>query len=49
MHLWLDSIYEAIGEALGDFLYVDSKTSDIFHLMYAHLLAKMDISKGLPE
>ena len=49
MHLWLDSIYEAIGEAIGDFLYVDSDTLDILHSTYVCLLVEMDISKGLPE
>ena len=49
MHLWLDSIFEAIGESLGDFLYVDSITSNFLHSTYARLLVEMDLSKGLPE
>ena len=49
MHLWLDYVYEAIGEAIGDFLYVDSDTLDILELTYALLLVEMDISKGLPK
>lgn len=47
--LWLDSVYEAIGAAIGDFLYVDPDTSDILHSTYARFLVEIDISKGLPE
>ena len=44
LHLWLDSVFEAIGETLGDFLYVDPVTSDFLHSTYARLLVEMDLS-----
>lgn len=49
IHLWQDSIFEAIGNALGVFLYVDSDTSDIFHSTCARFLVELDVSKGLPK
>ena len=35
MHLLLDSILESVGDAIGDFLFVDSATSDVLHLTCA--------------
>ena len=49
MHLWLDSVLETIGDAIGDFLYVDSDTSDVLHSTCAQILIEMDVSKGLLE
>ena len=49
MHLWQDSVFETIGNAIGDFLYVYSDTSDIFHSTCARILVELDVSKGLPE
>ena len=49
IHLWLDSVLEAIGGALGDFQIVDSATSDILHSTFARILVEMDVSKGLLE
>ncbi len=49
LHLWQDSIFETIGNAIGDFLYVDADTSDILHSTCARFLVDLDISKGLPE
>ncbi|XP_057866205.1 uncharacterized protein LOC131073721 [Cryptomeria japonica] len=48
LHLWFDSLLEAIGNALGDFLMVDIDSSSLLHSTYACLLVEMDISKGLP-
>lgn len=49
LHLWLDSVLEAVGDAIGDFQMVDSKSSDIFHTTYARILVVVDILKGLSE
>ena len=49
MHLWQDCVFETIGNASDDFLYVDSDTSDIFHSTCAQILVELDVSKGLPE
>ena len=38
LHLWLDSVLEAVGEALRDFLLVDTMSSNVFHIVYAHIL-----------
>ena len=43
-----DSILEEVGATLGDFLMVDSKSSNIIHSTYAHILVHIDDSKGLP-
>ena len=43
MHLWIDSVLETIGESLGDFLHVDSATSDVLHSTCARILVEMDI------
>ena len=31
MHLWLDSVLESVGDAIGEFLFMDSATSDGLH------------------
>lgn len=49
LHIWHDSVFEAIGNAIGEFLYVDSDTSDILHSTCAQILVELDVSKGLPE
>jgi hypothetical protein len=49
LHLWLDSVLESVGNALGDFRCVDTATSDIFHSTVARVLVEVDTSKGLPE
>lgn len=49
MHLWRDSIFETINNAISDFLYIDSNTTDIFYLTHAQILVEMDVSKGLLE
>ena len=46
LHLWLDLILEAMGEALGIF---DSASSNVFQMTYAHILVEIDVSKGLLE
>ena len=47
LHLWLDLVLEAMGDAIGDFQMVDSKSSDILHTTYARILMVVDVSKGL--
>ena len=49
LHLWLDSVLEAVGDALKDFLIVDTASSNVFHTTYARILVEIDISKGLLE
>ena len=49
MHLWLDSVLESVGAAIGDFLFVDLATFDVLHSMCAQILVELDISKGFPE
>ena len=49
MHLWLDFVLESVGHAIGNFLFVDSDTSDILHLTCARILVEFDVSKGLLE
>lgn len=34
LHLWLDSILESIGDAIGDFQTVDMVTSYVLHLIF---------------
>ena len=48
LHLWVDSILEVVGEALRDFLLVDTISSNMFRMMYAHILVEINVSKGLP-
>ena len=48
LHFWLDLVLEAMGEALGDFLLVDSVSSNVYRTVYAHILV-IDISKGIPK
>lgn len=38
-----------MGEALGDFLLVDSASSNVYRKTYARILVEIDVSKGLPE
>lgn len=49
LHLWQDSVLEAVGNALGDFRCVDIATTDIFHSTVARVLVEVDTSKGLPK
>ena len=49
MHLWLDSILESVGDAIGDFQIVDIATSNVLHSTFACTFVEMDVSKGLPE
>ena len=49
LHLWLYSVMEAVGEALGDFLMVDIASSNVHQMTYAHILMETDVSKGLPK
>lgn len=49
LHLSLDLVLEVVGDAIGDFQMVDSKSSDILHTTYARILVVVDISKGLPK
>ena len=49
LHFWQDSVLEAIGDALGDFILVDSVSSNVYRTTFARILVEMDISKGLPE
>lgn len=49
LHLWLDLVLEAVGEALGEFFLVDTMSSIVFQMTYAHILMEIDVSKGLPE
>ena len=48
LHLWVDSVLEAMGEAIGDFLLVDYASSNVYRTTYARILVEVDISKGLP-
>ena len=47
--MWLDLILEVVRDAIGDFQMVDSKSSNILHTIYIHILVVVDTSKGLPE
>ena len=49
LYLWLDLVLEAMGDPIGDFQMVDSKSLDILHTTYAHIFMVIDISKGLLE
>jgi hypothetical protein len=49
LHLWLDYVLEAMGNAIEDFILVDSACSRVYRMMYARILVEMNISKGLPE
>lgn len=46
LHLWVDSLLEEVGEALGDFLMFDSNSFNIRHSTYARILVDIDVSKG---
>ena len=41
----MDFVLQVVGEALRDFLLVDSMTSNVFQTMYALILVEIDISK----
>lgn len=47
LHLWANPLLEEVGDALGDFLMVDDKPSDILHSTFARILVDIDVSKGL--
>ena len=49
MNLWLDYVLESVGDAIGDFMLVDSATSDVLHSTYVRILLEMDVSNDLPE
>lgn len=49
LHLWVDSLLDAVGDVIGDFLMVDDESSDIMHSTYVRILVEVDISKGLPR
>ncbi len=49
LHLWLDLVLEAVGEALGDFSLVDYASSNVFQIAYARILVEINVSKGLLE
>lgn len=49
LHHWVDSLLEAIGNALGDFLMVGDESSNIMHSTYARILVGMYIFKGFLE
>lgn len=49
LHLWLDYVLEVVGEALGDFLLIDTTSCNVFWMTYSHILMEIDISKGLPK
>ncbi len=48
-HLRIKSLLEAMGNALGDFLLVDSTFCNVFQMTYAHVLVEIDVSKELPK
>ena len=49
MDLWLDFVLETVGDAIGNFLFVDSATSDVLHSTCAQILVETDVSKDLLE
>lgn len=49
LHLWVDTLLEVVGKALGIFLMVDELSDDMMQSIYACILVEMDISKGLQE
>ena len=38
-----------MGDAIGDFKFVDSESSNVYKMKYACILMEIDVSKGLPE
>ena len=48
-HLWVESLLEVVGDAIGYFQVVDSKSLNILHTNNACILVVVDISKGFPE
>ena len=49
LHLWPNSVLEAVGDALGDFLMVDIASSNVYQMTYTPILVEIDVSKGLPK
>ncbi|GLJ17964.1 hypothetical protein SUGI_0315700 [Cryptomeria japonica] len=49
LHFWVDTLLEVVGDALGDFLIVDTESSDILHSTYARILVDLDTSKSFLE
>lgn len=48
LHLWADSLFEEIGDAIGNFIMVDNESFELYHTSFAHILVELDVSKGLP-
>ena len=48
LHFWQDFVLEVLGDALRDFLLVDSVSSNVYRTTYGCILVEMDTSKGLP-
>lgn len=48
LHLWADSLFEEIGDAIGSFIMVDNDFYGHYHTMFYHILVELDVSKGLP-
>lgn len=49
LHFWQDLVLEVVGEAIGDFMSVDSESPNVYKTMYARILMEIDVSKGLPK
>ncbi|GLJ20508.1 hypothetical protein SUGI_0373300 [Cryptomeria japonica] len=48
LHLWVDSLFEEIGDAIGSFIMVDNESFKLYHTTFICILVELDVSKGLP-
>ncbi|XP_059075127.1 uncharacterized protein LOC131875118 [Cryptomeria japonica] len=47
LHLWADSLFEEIGDAIGSFIMVDNDSFELYHTTFARILVELEVSKGL--
>lgn len=48
LHLWADSFFDEIGDAIGSFIMVDNDSNGLYHTTFARILVELDVSMGLP-
>lgn len=48
LHMWVDYVFEEIGDAIESFIMVDNDSYGLYHTTFARILVELDVSKGLP-
>ncbi|XP_059068774.1 uncharacterized protein LOC131859220 [Cryptomeria japonica] len=48
IHLWAASLFEEIGDAIGNFIMLDNESFELYHTTCVRILVELDVFKGLP-